>query len=425
MASHCIVLRVFGVVLLHAANSSASAAQLLSLGFDDPHQIALKSIPLTAPMKRNSTDESIVTDIKLKGLGSFFTQVSTTQHGNIYVSSLEQKTSAPAAWTPSNKCSPSCLSGTSCCQDPEAKGKGAAACYKVEECADIVDPGGGQQGVLIGVDMRTKQLVFHYNTSICWKLAMDGADKSQNTALCLMEDGGNDTYGGVNHLHKIDLRTGKETKVADFPSNMIVDNNGGAYDPVKGIFYAMLAPFDSVAVTRRRAQKAHKGLNRFGGRTRRTRRAVSKVAAPTCGLSGDGSCVFGMDVATGEIVSTAGISGSLLEVETFDYDSVHKQIVGIFVSQCQSPTGECEDVGTLDMTGKTVVASPRGKPNLYIEKGYTQINDGVAGGDSFFITAFTDAGGLFMIGTNVTTGEVTFEIEHDSPMVDMQHYKPK
>ena len=258
------------LVALRAAACSASAAQLLSLGFDGADQIALKTLPLSGPITRNNTDESVVTDIEISKLGAFFTQVATMQHDNIYVSCLEQKISTPTRWTPSSECSPACMSGMSCCQDPKAKGKGTAACYKVAKCADIVDPAiGPDQGVLIGVDMRTRKLAFHYNTSICWKLAMDPTDNSQNTALCLMEDGGNETYGGDNHLHKIDLRTGKETRIADFPPNMIVENNGGAFDPVKGVFYAMLAPFDSFAAReRRRAQKARKAGRRIRRRKR-------------------------------------------------------------------------------------------------------------------------------------------------------------
>jgi hypothetical protein len=161
-----------------------------------------------------------------------------------------------------------------------------------------------------------------------------------------------------------------------------------------------------------------------------------------------------MDVATGKLVSSSGLPNGF--ITTFDYDPVHSQIVGIWVSfpagkssgggrgsaaagadsatagvaaptrtaaSSSIHTPDKEHFGTLDLSGDTITTAPVGRLSPYWSKGYTQVNAGVVGGGTFFVTACNKKGRLFLVGASVTTGELTFEIEHDLAMIDMLYYQ--
>ena len=112
------------VALFFFAN--AVSEELLWVAFDKIPTLSLQSFDLT------TQKTSILTDLAGPGLGAANTQAATGAAG-LYIVAIQQP-GAGGEWKPSDDCASSpfgkCLNGTVCCSDPEAKGKGAGACYR-------------------------------------------------------------------------------------------------------------------------------------------------------------------------------------------------------------------------------------------------------------------------------------------------------
>jgi hypothetical protein len=200
------------VLAIAHASTTAAGSELAWVAFDKMPTLSVQSFDLETKQVK------IVADLG-DDLGAEFTQVATFSDDGQYVVGI-QEASKSGAWQPSGDCAKSpfpCKTGTSlCCSDPISKHP-VGACYKVSSCSAIQDPA-PQHGLLVGLDWKTRKTTFRHNTSICWSLAIQKSDP--NSALCLTETKAPPDVW-TNHLTKIDLRTGAQSVVGSFPSNLI------------------------------------------------------------------------------------------------------------------------------------------------------------------------------------------------------------
>ena len=310
-------------------------------------------------------NETLVVNLG-EGYGAFWTEASATSASHLgppqagggmkYFATL-QKRSGTGAWAPADSCAPHCDSGSLCCSDPRAKGKGGGACYNVSACSAIKDPT-PLYGVTVAVDLAVRKARV-FNSSTCWKLAL-GQDGS--SLLCMFEDGGNETYGGQLHVSRIGLESPhEETRIGSFPANHIVMNDAGCFDVGGGMAYALTNGFDD----------------------------------DDGGLGG--GTIFGLDLASGKLALRAQMPG-LPSIQSLDYDASGARLLA--VAQLR---GGGVSLGVLQSAGAATL-NFKAKCNIPFA-GYAQINDGRLGygAQTFFSSVYKVDGALQILGTNVSS----------------------
>ena len=369
--------------------------KLMFLAFKQPMQsppvLSLQSLDLAAP---NVTQN--VYDVG-QGYGALFTQASTLVDGDRYIATV-QHAGTGGGWLPSTDCK-SCSADQQCCADPRATGKGSGACYKVSSCDALLDPT-PQHGVTFGYDLARGVPLFHFNTSICWHLAVDPDD--EHSLLCLEERSANAT--DTNYVSRIDVRTGTSTAVGSFPSNLIVGMNDATFDAAARVFYALLAP----------PPPTHAGPVQL-------------------------MHLCGMDVRSGAVVSNVKLPAGFI-IDNMDWDSSTGRINAIVRNISWGGDGgteavsETEQYGALNATTGTFVAV--GADQAYRKRNYTQINSAFTAaprrtyfGGMFKQDVSTRAARLFLVGTDADTGAIVYEYERPGQgvganFVDMEYYAP-
>lgn len=322
-------------------------------------------------------------EIPYAGAESEFTSVASLRNNKDYIININVPYPG-TEWLPSDTCKTKgwdCGTGSCCVSPSDPNPKAHGSCYSVDSCDDLSDPQ-TYHGLTYGYDLTTGKELFAWNTSECWHGAVDPED--DNTFFCLTEDcdpaGGG--YNCTNRIEALDLTTGETTTLGHYPPNFVIGMNDAAFNPDNRRFYALVAP-----------------------------------GPPPAGEKMPDCLFCGLRVDDGD-VSCSNVT-YLMAIDNIDYDPKTKHFFSVFAQMnATDPAYDTQRFGVLNVDDQFVAFSPVSTESLtpYEDIGYNQINQGYMVSDLgvYLMGAFkidqTGYGTLFIVGTDVDTGEIILEL---------------